>query len=548
MFKKIGAFSLALLFVLTASAAFAQAGKQFLVLPVKYNGPNTYKYLKEGVRMQLEKKLTWPGQYSPVKKDAGDVKFPSSEAQALRLCDQLGVDALVWASVNQMGSSTGVILEAAGRNGNKWRGETQVNINELPLWLESSAENIQGEVYQRPGYGEKKKSLEELTSEQRGDRQAPQNSSIIAGSSEGVTQPKIMTLNPNFRYEGGAQTPGRWRSQTLRFPSYSMVVGDGDGDGENEVFVLGKDYLHAYRYKDGKLEPLAKYDLVSNPSTTYLRLSIIDMDRDGAAELVITSRSYDRPDSSILSFKGGKFTELKTSIREYLATMNTPPTYQPTLVAQSRGRRGPFSDDMYEVTFNGKELVRVAKVPRPPYGTVFSMNYLPDEGSYKVVVIDEMQRLRVYQPDLESLYQGEETFNSSVVGFELDDKQYGMGSMSDSRQIKEHYVIPFRMVPAAITNPNKYEMLVNKDITMAGQVFERFTTYSQGEIHALFWDGVGMSLAWKTRRIKGTVTDLGYQDIDNDGEKELCVLLNTNASTMSFARRKTMILAYDLNN
>lgn len=546
MFKKIASFAFVLLFVLSASAAFAQTGKEFLILPIKYNGPNSYKYLKQGVQMQLAKKLTWPGKYYPSDKDAGGAKFPSSEAQALRLADQLGVDALVWASINQMGSSTGVILEAMARNGNKWKGETQVNINELPLWLETSAENIQGEVFQRPGYGEKKQSFEEVAAQQNSARQAPQNSSIIAGSSEGVVQPKVMTLNPNFRYEGGAQTPGRWRSQTLRYPSYSMVVGDGDGDGKNEVFVLGKDYLYAYRYREGKLDPLDKYDLVNNPSTTYLRLSIIDLDRDGADELVISSRSYERPDSSILSFKGGKFKELRTGIRYYLATINSPPTFQPTLVAQKRGHRGAFSEEIYEVGFNGKDIVRIAKVPRPEYGTVFGMNYLPDEGSYRIVVLDDQQRIRVYTPDLENLYKGEETFNSSVVGFEMDDKQYGMGSMSDSRQIKEHLVVPFRMVPAAITNPNKYEMLMNKDITVAGEVFERFTAYSQGEIHALFWDGVGMSLAWKTRRIKGTVSDIGHEDIDNDGQKELCVLLNTSSSALSFARRKTMILAYDL--
>ncbi len=109
------------------------------------------------------------------------------------------------------------------------------------------------------------------------------------------------------------------------------------------------------------------------------------------------------------------------------------------------------------------------------------------------------------------------------------------------------YNIPFRMIAASLSKKGKYELLVNKDLSLAAQFFERFTYYSQGEIHALAWDGVGMNLAWKTRRIKGQVSDVNLADINNDGKKQLVVLLNTFPGGMGFTNRKTVVLAYDLN-
>ena len=57
-----------------------------------------------------------------------------------------------------------------------------------------------------------------------------------------------------------------------------------------------------------------------------------------------------------------------------------------------------------------------------------------------------------------------------------------------------------------------------------------------------------MNLLWKTRRIKGTITGYTLADIDNDGQKELVVCLNTWPGAAGVAPRRTIILAYKLDN
>ena len=102
-----------------------------------------------------------------------------------------------------------------------------------------------------------------------------------------------------------------------------------------------------------------------------------------------------------------------------------------------------------------------------------------------------------------------------------------------------------RFLPADVRG--KYEVIMNKDISVAAQVFQRFRRFSQGEVHSLFWDGVGMNLAWKTRRIKGTVVDLALEDLQNTGKKQLVVCLNTYSGAVGIGAEKTVIVTYDLD-
>ena len=110
-----------------------------------------------------------------------------------------------------------------------------------------------------------------------------------------------------------------------------------------------------------------------------------------------------------------------------------------------------------------------------------------------------------------------------------------------------YYYIPLPMIVANLDKDDRYEVLVSKNISLAAQFFETFRTFSQGEIHALYWDGVGMNLLWKTRRIKGTVTGYALADIDNDGQKELVVCLNTWPGAVGVYARRTIVLAYKLD-
>ena len=103
------------------------------------------------------------------------------------------------------------------------------------------------------------------------------------------------------------------------------------------------------------------------------------------------------------------------------------------------------------------------------------------------------------------------------------------------------------MITADLEGDGKHELIVNHPVSVAAQFFERYRYFPQGEIHSLVWDGVGLSLLWKTRRIKGSVADLGIADINNDGVKDLYVLINTHPGMVGVKFRRSLLVAYPLD-
>ncbi|MFW6323858.1 MAG: VCBS repeat-containing protein, partial [Desulfovibrionales bacterium] len=110
-----------------------------------------------------------------------------------------------------------------------------------------------------------------------------------------------------------------------------------------------------------------------------------------------------------------------------------------------------------------------------------------------------------------------------------------------------YYYLPLRLVTANLNNDEQYELLVNKNISLASQFFGRYRSFPQGEIHSLYWDGVGLNLLWKTRRIKGTVVDYGIADVNNDGQRDLYVCIDSYPGASGFRTIRTFLEIYPLD-
>ncbi len=537
--------------ILLAAPALAQNAKKYAVLPFSYNGPQKYAYFPKAFQASLNSDLEWVGHAEPASDSVIEgLTTPKSKADAINVLRGSSVDYLVHGSITILDKDATLKMSAIGSDGSFWEQKGQMGIDEITPWLEEQSRAIMGDVFQRPGY-----STAEAAAKQTDIADqvaAPTNSAFISGQ-QGEYQSS--SLNPQFRYEGGTENVGRWRSQTMRYFSTSMIVADGDGDGKNEVFILHKTGISAYRYQDGKLAHLETLPL--STSTSYIRLEAMDLDKDEVPELIVGTyqtqyRSQMKapdgwPKSHILSFKDGKFKFLVKGYKRFLGVLRVPPMYTPVMVSQRKGERHLFHKTITEAYLKEGEVVLGQSIPSPEYGNIYNMAYLPQEMGYKYVVLDDFHRLKVYSQTMERLSSSDDDrYNSSGVGIETSDRPAGMGpGIADEKS--STFNVPFRMITASLSKKGKHELLVNKDLSIAAQVFQRFNYYSQGEIHALVWDGVGMNMAWKTRRIKGQVSDIGLADLNNDGKKQLCILVNTFPGGMGFLQRKTVVMAYDLN-
>jgi hypothetical protein len=549
---------LLLLCLLLAVPALAQTQRvrTFAVLPFKVSSEK-FQYLSKGAQSPVSSRLTWLGYFEPVdlgKVASSGVKAPSGPAEARSAMVSLGAEYLVVGALDFQDNDkqVNVELKIYDQQGQTWTKSARVPLEGLLPALERLSADARTEVFKRPGEDAKTLERREAKAESQAKMPVPKNSDFVVGDTGeapiGPTGGPVM--NPQFRYEGGAETPGRWQSQSLRFASVGMAVGDFVGDKKNRVIIATENALHAYEFYQNTLKPIGEYKF--GMRIKLLRVSMIDLDHDGKAEILASGlddpEGNAEPRTFVMSFNNGKFENFMPVQKMYLSVVRIPPMYQPTLLGQRRGNHGPFDESgVSEMFYQNGTISPVHRLHLPTIANLFNFAFLPDGNTFKIVVLNEYNYMKVFTPDLEVQYSQDEGYNSSNNYVIIDERLPGMDMGARDSGVEEFYYVPIRMIPVAFTSNGKYELLANKDISVAAQIFKKFRKFSQGEVHSLFWDGVGMSLAWKTRRIKGTVVDLALEDLKNTGKKQLVVNVNSYTGAVGESSEKTVIVTYDLD-
>jgi hypothetical protein len=285
-------------------------------------------------------------------------------------------------------------------------------------------------------------------------------------------------------------------------------------------------------------------------------LRAIDLDRDGVLELVVSAfipdsnmqQDGNQPSSYIYSFAGGRLRQFCDRSPFFLSVAKMPPNFTPTLIGNTWDSIKVFAPGVREMVRSGNKYALGGRLILPKDANAFNFAWLPGgksgEGD-KLVVLAADERLKVFGPKGDELYKSSEKFSGSSVGIEHVKGVYGFGR--DSVQLPEHYYAPMRMIPVDLNRSGEYVLLVNKPISMAAQFFDRYRFFPEGEIHALFWDGVGLAMKWKTRRIKGSVVNLDLGDIMNNGVQSLVVGVNTHPGALGASKRQSFLLVYPLD-
>ncbi|EFL49263.1 conserved hypothetical protein [Solidesulfovibrio fructosivorans JJ]] len=529
LFRRLALLAVALLCL--PSLALAASAKTYAVAPFAVHGPEKYQYLSQGAQSMLESRMNWPGHLAPMDKSkVGSrlAKAPGSEAEAKKTLADIGADYLAYGSITVSGEQASVDIMVIGQNGQKWPKNFTTKMGDLIPAMERTAQSLNNEIFQRPAA--------------KGDAAVNQmNPNFVVNQ---TNQNQKVYLNPNFRYAGPADSPGVWRSQSMPFVSRGIAIDNLSGTGKNEVAILGDHSVQVFAYKDRQLLPVAKYEVP--PNIKLLKISTLDINGDGKAEIIVSSRYFKDPRSFILQLDGNHLKELYKDIKLYLNVATVPPDFSRQLVGSKGDPKDLFVQGVHNVIFSGGQPALSTRLNLPSKANPFNFVYLPEKSGYKVILNDDKDHLVVYTAKGERVAATEDQYCGSAIGLEYDSLMAPM-EKPKSDYLWTYYYIPLPMLVTNLDKGDRFELLVSKNISLAAQFFETFRTFSQGEIHSLYWDGVGMSLLWKTRRIKGTITGYALADIDNDGQKELVVCINTWPGATGVYARRTIVLAYKLD-
>jgi TolB-like protein len=535
---RMRAFLAAFLFVaLAASPALAQQPLTYGVLPFEVHGPEIYNHLSQGIQSMLISRLNREGRFVPVDKakvsPTGKLA-PGSTEQAREIAASLGAEYLIWGSVTILGKEASLDIQVMEQGQEPWSQSSRTVLDNLIPVLESSAASINDRIFPS----------------QRPDPVPAKSGTMVKQLSPGLVmneteQGQQFYLNPEFRYGGTTDAAGQFRSQSLPFSSLGMIVGDADNDGRNEIFIIEDRRVRAYSFEQGKLLELDTFEL---PHTFLcLNINMLDIDRDGYQEIIVTALQEKTPRSFMLNLKDKKFTAVAERIDLYLNVIRTPPDFLPTLIGQKQGWERLLQSPVHEIDRISGEFRLGRRLSLPSEANALNFNYLPQKDGYKLVLADKKDKLRIYSERGELQYSTMDEYAGSGIGLETDDTMPGLRKSRSSEGNETYYYVPLRLLPMDLNKDGNAELIVNRNISLAGRLFGRYRSFPQGEIHNLVWDGIGLNTTWKTRRLKGTVEDYGVADINNDGRLDLYVLVNTHPGFSGMTNIKTVIMGYTLD-
>ena len=531
-------FSVCLLLVAVAASAVSAAAKSAVVLPFTVNAPQSYAYLSKAVPATIQGRLDRPGM---LEARAGQGKA-ASQTEAQQALRSSGADNAIWGSVSVMGNDCTVTINSVDKAGKTWSKTAQSPVSELTTNVQNLTSALSTEVFGISG------AVRTPGSTASGaPRGATANGDIVTNE----TGQQQVYLNPQFRYQGaGAEDGSRLRTQRLSYNMVDMAVGDFNGDGKNEVAILSDHDLRIYAWPaNGQLKLLG--ETVVSRSNNNFSMRAIDLNRDRTMAIVVatTEEASNRPYSFIYSFKGNKFSTVAERIPYFVSVMRVPPTYAPTLVGQAWDSLKLFAPGVRIMTKQDGKYTLGQRIDLPSGATVFNCVWLPASRNGKgeqLVMLTDDERIKLFQGHGNTLvHTTMERYSGSATGMDHYKGMPGLG-VDKNYQLPGKYFAPMRLIAADIGNTGEYTLLVNKPISTAAQFFDRYRFFPQGEIHALYWDGVGLGLKWKTRRIRGSVAEVDLGDVNNDGILDLVVGINTSPD-LGIGSRQCMVTAYPLD-
>jgi TolB-like protein len=333
------------------------------------------------------------------------------------------------------------------------------------------------------------------------------------------------------------------KSQTFNFEIKGLDIGDVDGDKKNEVVVMDNHNLYVFKYDGDKLSLFQKIETGSEHN--FLTLDVADLNRNGHAEIIVTSVVEDNLRSFILEYEEGKFRKITEKAGWYFRVLDHPKE-GPTLMGQQMGSDGIFVGPIYRFIWQKKSFEKGPKMPFPKETKIFGLHMADIRGSGKPEIIlldDKSGLLKIVSQEGKELWRSSGRYGGTNNYYETLKKQVEPYRPQDSPPWRVY--IPARILTKDLNGDGINEVIINKNYSSG--VFERLRTFESGEVYCLIWEEDNLVPQWKTKEIKGYISDYQLKDADNDGEEELvAAVVNYTGSSLLGSKGTSNILFYKL--
>ena len=327
-------------------------------------------------------------------------------------------------------------------------------------------------------------------------------------------------------------------------------VGDVDGDGVNECIVIDRNELWVYKRGKEEFELFATFK--GRGANNFLSLDVLDLNKNGKAEVFITNVDKGRLASLVVEFDTTKkeFVRIDKNIPLYFRAFKLPGK-EVLLLCQRMGMDEPFYGSIHRVEISRGGYVEGTTVDLPEGMGIFGITLpanITNESVPEIAHVTGGNHLEIRDMSGGVRWLSKEYWSGTINYFsttEKEEKKPG-GVSADMAGTGDIYITG-RVLITDLNHDNVVEVLVPKNISKTMNLLPKFRLYETSEIYNLQWDGINMSENWRSRLIEGYTADFQVKDIDSDGIDELVVAVVYSTEMTALIPAKSGVLVYELN-
>jgi hypothetical protein len=342
------------------------------------------------------------------------------------------------------------------------------------------------------------------------------------------------------------------RAQDIPFKGQVMAVGDFTGDGLMKLAISDGQGVYIYDF-DAKVGIKELWKDAGTTTNNIIALDSADINGNGVAEIFVTNfpspgssslQSHGGLRSYVLEYRQGKFVKIADEIPLHFRVIEGP-TGTPQLLAQSAGSGTPFDGPVRQYTWQGNRYIPGMVVPLPKqFSTIygFTLADLDGDGVPKVLVLDQLDHLRVFDRGGQEIYRSSDRYGGSELALEYDPSRAGENPRSGITQNRT--ILQGRLYFQDIQGNGKKQVVLPRNTPSTGYVFQT-RLYDKGKVLGLSWDGLGMQSVWETREMPGYIADYALVDPDGSGNRKL-ILLVVQTNLLGMGKSRSSVILLDL--
>jgi TolB-like protein len=554
--KTIALVVLVGLTVLGGAGLWADEPSKVAIFPFKINADKDLSFLQDGIVDMLTTRLSWEDKVVVVQQEATEnalksAAHPMNEKTVRTIGASLGADYVLFGSLTIFGDSVSIDAKMIHVQGlkpavtvfNQSQGMDAV-IPKVNAFASDINEKVFGRITARP----------RIKTAPAPVAQAQPSPSIYAhpekllgqpGVDQGFDQEVSSGLNPEFVVaRGGKGSTTYWKSRNFDKYVKSMAIGDVDGDGQQETVFISQAQVFVYRKAEGRFAKVK--EIAGTANDQYLTVDVADVNENGKAEIFINNlqRTGKVLTSFALEWDGASFVPIVEKQNWYYRVLDLPGR-GPVLVGQRRGVRDAFLPGIHELAWQEGLYQSVSKLDIPRNVNIFwfTTGDVTNAGDEMILMFDERDYLRLLKASGAKEWKSDEKYGGSFNFVETKSEE---DSFKDEDQNRIY--IGQRIFLKDLDRDGKLEVLVVKNEGTVSRLFKRLRNYTNCEIVNLSWDGLGLGLNWRTRKINSYVSDFAIADFDNDGEDEMVAVVVMKKGASLLIKAKSAIISYDLAN